>query len=257
MTARATNVSVTDPVALAIEHVQNVLFRPFDIGRWFTIGFGAWLAGLGQRGFNLNFNNIGRQQHGATRQSPDFQEIFGKVRDFAMNNLSWIIPVILVLFLIGFTIGIVLLWLRCRGNFMFLHCVALNKAEIGVPWNKFASPADSLFLFRFVFGIIGTLSVLPLVGLMVLCFLRIFRYGPIASLGPWTAIRPIWPVIVLMLALFAVILVFGVIAKLTTDFVVPIMFLRGGRCLTAWSEFLHLLGANIGRFILYLLFQIV
>jgi hypothetical protein len=41
------------------------------------------------------------------------------------------------------------------------------------------------------------------------------------------------------------------------DFVVPIMFLRRTKCTAAWREFLGLLGANFGRFVLYLLFQIV
>ena len=50
---------------------------------------------------------------------------------------------------------------------------------------------------------------------------------------------------------------FLLIRKLTTDFVVPIMYLRGNRCLEAWREFRQLLGANFGGFALYLLFQIV
>ena len=41
------------------------------------------------------------------------------------------------------------------------------------------------------------------------------------------------------------------------DFVVPVMYLRGGTCLAAWREFAALLAAHPGTFILYLLFQIV
>ena len=52
-------------------------------------------------------------------------------------------------------------------------------------------------------------------------------------------------------------IVFAIIQKLTTDFVVPIMYLRRSRCLAAWREFRDLLTANAGRFALYLLFQIV
>ena len=50
---------------------------------------------------------------------------------------------------------------------------------------------------------------------------------------------------------------FAVVVKLTTDFVVPIQFLRGVKCVEAWRTFLSLLSANIGSFIVYLLFQIV
>ena len=36
---------------------------------------------------------------------------------------------------------------------------------------------------------------------------------------------------------FLLAMVFAFIHKFTVDFVVPILFLRGGKCLTAWREF--------------------
>jgi len=42
-------ISITDPIGLAMERVRQVLFSPFDLGKWFVIGFCAWLAGLGER----------------------------------------------------------------------------------------------------------------------------------------------------------------------------------------------------------------
>ena len=44
---------------------------------------------------------------------------------------------------------------------------------------------------------------------------------------------------------------------LASAFVVPIMFRRGGRCLQGWGVLLGLVAGNLGRFILYFLFQIV
>jgi hypothetical protein len=60
-----------------------------------------------------------------------------------------------------------------------------------------------------------------------------------------------------VLAFVGVAIVFFVIAKLTTDFVVPIMFLRGKKCLEGWGELLGLLSAGVGNFVVYLLFQLV
>jgi len=37
-------ISVTEPVSPALERVKTMLFKPFDLGKWFTIGFCAWLA---------------------------------------------------------------------------------------------------------------------------------------------------------------------------------------------------------------------
>lgn len=43
-------VSVIEPITPAIERVKTVLFRPFDLGKWFVIGLSAWLAQFGQNG---------------------------------------------------------------------------------------------------------------------------------------------------------------------------------------------------------------
>jgi len=59
------------------------------------------------------------------------------------------------------------------------------------------------------------------------------------------------------LLLIVLAIAFALIQKFTVDFVVPIQFLRGGKCLAAWREFYALLKAYPGQFVLYILFQIV
>src|SRR5476651_235617 len=51
----------------AWERMMIILFRPFDLGKWFVIGFSAFLAGLLQGGngfnggsFNNNFNSLNK-----------------------------------------------------------------------------------------------------------------------------------------------------------------------------------------------------
>jgi hypothetical protein len=48
--SRPREISVTEPLTLAYDRVKLILFQPFELGKWFTIGFCAWLAGLGERG---------------------------------------------------------------------------------------------------------------------------------------------------------------------------------------------------------------
>ena len=38
------HVSVTLPISPAMDRVKRLLFQPFDLGKWFMIGFGAWLG---------------------------------------------------------------------------------------------------------------------------------------------------------------------------------------------------------------------
>jgi hypothetical protein len=167
-----------------------------------------------------------------------------------MNNLNWLLPLTIVLVVFAIALGVVILWLRCRGSFMFLHCIALNKAEIAVPWNNYAAAGNSLFAFRLALGLISTVPLLPIFAIMVVTFIRLMNQTP--------SLRQILlGLLPLGLMFVSVGVFFFVIRKLTTDFVVPIMYLRGSKCLSAWSEFLGLLSLNIGRFIVYLLFQIV
>ncbi|HKI68970.1 MAG TPA: hypothetical protein VKA67_05235, partial [Verrucomicrobiae bacterium] len=141
-------------------------------------------------------------------------------------------------------------WLNSRGKFMFLHCVALNKAEVTEPWNKFAQEGNSLFVFRIVLGLIGMIVFLPSLIIATVMIFGMLLHGSFLLGGIMMAIG------FGVLFLTAGILL-ALVKKLTTDFVVPIMFLRGKNCLDAWKEFWGLLTTNITEFLLYVLFQIV
>ena len=133
-----------------------MLFKPFDLGKWFTIGFCAWLAFLGEAasgGLNSGFNNNINSHNQNTAES--FRQFYDRVRDYMVDNLYWIVPVALAAALLLLALWILILWLSSRGRFMFLHCVALDKAEVGEPWNRFGSEANSLFWFRLVLGLIS------------------------------------------------------------------------------------------------------
>jgi hypothetical protein len=243
MTTQSANVSVTLPVSQAIERVKLLLFQPFDPGKWFTIGFCAWLAHLGEQGFRGNYN------FGSRRDVGNIREAFEHMRAFVMENLYWILPLAIAVVIISVALGIVMMWLNSRGKFMFLHCVALDRTEVSVPWHKFAREGNSLFLFRLVLGLIGMIAMLPLVAVAVVIVVGMVRRGE-------PDIHSILLLVGILLMLIAVGLVFAVIRKLTTDFVVPIMFLRGVNCLEGWREFLRLISANVANFVVYLLFQL-
>lgn len=250
MTTLPTNVNVTAPITPAFERVKLLLFRPFNLNRWFTIGFCAWLAGLGRAGYSFNFNTGPTRRAGGIGSGVNFREVFEGVRDYVMAHLVWILPLAVALVVVLLAMGIVMTWLRSRGSFMFLHCVALDKAEVAIPWQKFAREGDSLFRFRLVMELVWLLWALPIVALMLLVIVRMAHQGQIDAPSVVTLLP-------LGLTFFALAILFLVIGKLTSDFVVPIVFLRGGTCRAAWMEFLGLLSIHVPDFVVYLLFQIV
>ena len=239
-------ISVTNPIGLAMERVRQVLFSPFDLGKWFTIGFCAWLAGLGERGASSGRFNTGSSNHNGS----DFHLQLEHARVYVVDNLAWIVPLGIFLFALGLVLGGVFIWLNCRGKFMFLYCVALNRSEVVMPWNYYRDLANSLFWFRLTLMGIGWVITLPCFVFMALAAWPMFRNDS------WN-FGGIMIIAALFLGLMVVGIFFLLIRKLTTDFVVPIMYLRGSRCLAAWKEFRQLLSANVGGFVLYILFQIV
>jgi hypothetical protein len=239
-------ISVAEPVSPALERVKRVLFRPFDLGKWFVIGFCAWLAQLGEGGAGGNFNfPSGHHNYGA-----DFRHDWERVRDYVLDNLNWIVPLAAALVVICLALWLLFLWLNSRGKFMFLHCVALDKAEVSEPWRKFADEANSLFLFRLVLGVLAMIFTLPWLVIAVVIVGKMFLAGQFVANGILGAIG-------FGLLFLGMAIVFAIIQKLTLDFVVPIMFLRRGPCLTAWKELASLISGHVGIFILYFLFQIV
>jgi len=227
-----------------------MLFQPFDLGKWFVIGFCAWLAYLGEAGSGSGpgpGGNFGNHSHG---NGADFRHGLEQAWSYVLNNLYWIVPVAAFVIFLCLALGLLFLWLNSRGKFMFLHCVALNRAEVVVPWNKFEREGNSLFWFRLALGLIGAVLTLPLLVIIAVIILRMILHGELDVSGIVTAAG-------LALGFFLLAIVFAIIKKFTLDFVVPIMFLRGGKCWAAWKEFYGLLSAHPGQFVLYILFQIV
>lgn len=238
------HISVLEPIGKAIEKTKEILFRPFDLKKWCVVGFCAWLATLGEGGGGGNGGggNYGPPQQGG---GPEAAE----VKAWLASNLYWLAPVVLAVVLFILVISIVFCWLRSRGKFMFLHCVALNRAEVGFPWNTYSQQGNSLFLFKLAIGFITLFFVLPFLALIAFSIWLIAEADVVAG-----------GVLMLVAGGFLFLLLcigFGVISKFTDDFVVPIMALRYCRVMEAWREFYELLRSYKWKFVLYLLFQIV
>ncbi|MHC4334594.1 MAG: DUF7544 domain-containing protein [Planctomycetota bacterium] len=249
MAFEESRISVIDPIGPAIDRVKAMLFAPFDLVRWLVIGFCAWLANLGQGGFRGGFNMSfpGPGPGGEI----DFEGVRHKIEGFFGVELALIIMTVAFVFILGVVVAIVVLWLSSRGRFMFLHCVAQNKAEVKIPWNKCREQANSLFFFRLAAGIIFFVSM-ALIVLPVLLLAGVIGRG-----GDRVGFGIIGVVVILVLVLIPVGIIFTLILKFTRDFVVPTMYLHGCTCVEGWGEFRGLLSANAGRFTLYILFQIL
>ena len=234
MTGTGPKIEIFKPFGEAFELMKKILFQPFDLKKWFVIGFAAWLASLGSGG-------------GFNYQSDRGEEV-KKVND-AISQIphpilvvGGVIVIVLVLVLI-----VVVAWLRARGGFMFIDCIVKNRGAIAEPWRDFRKEGNSYFFFSllFVFGLLilaGLLS-LPLVlpAIQDGDFLRAHDVYLISAIATW----------ILVMILF--VLAWALVAS----FIAPVMYRQ--RC-HAWKAFTivtRLIAAHTGEILLYCLFWIV
>src|SRR5262249_30790962 len=114
-------ISVTLPLSRALERTRRMLFEPFDLRKWLVVGFCAWVATLGESGFNGAY----RQEMHSGQGSPisTFKSWLEQIHQYVVPNLWWIVPAAIGLTVLVVALWVTVLWLSSRGRFMFLYCV--------------------------------------------------------------------------------------------------------------------------------------
>jgi hypothetical protein len=220
--------SVGEAISKSFHRTVRMLFKPFDAGKWFVLGFCAWLAYLGERGgFNFNFNGgFPNQGQGGGGAGPDFSGV-----------KPWIIEHLVLLAVIGgacfiavMVLSLLMAWLKARGQFMFLDGVARNRGAVVEPWHRFRHLGNSLFWFNLVLGLVSLFGFFLIAGLALLVAwadiqARHFGVGAVLAIVAAVVLFLPW--------LFVIVLIHAVLR----DFVVPIMYLRNVRTLDGWRIF--------------------
>ncbi len=240
-------ISVTDPISHAWQKMMKVCFRPFNLGKWFCLGFCAWLAMLGQNGmnFNANFHGGGGGGGGGPATGPD--EVWQWI---VAHEVLLITLAILAVFLFA-AISAVFVWLRSRGRFMFLDGIVHNRDLVVQPWKEFKTLANSLAIFRYILALTGFLAFAVSVGIGLL-----IAWPDIARRN--AGVMTVLAVIVGFLSLLVTGLILGFIGACTNAFAVPIMYLRRVRILEASREVrARILPGHLGVILLFLIMYIL
>lgn len=231
------------PFQAALEWMKTVLFRPFDIGKWLTIAFAAFISGNLGGGGGGSFRGLGRLGSG------DWKYRVSRHGDFAAdwNFAPWIIAAAVGVVLIAVVLAIVWTWISSRGRFIFTDCIVKNRGAIGEPWREYRREGNSFFLFSLVVAG-GAFALLAIVGLfMWLCF-----FGMRGDQSGAGTVVIVVGLIVIALSWIAFALFFGVVST----FMVPVMYRRRCRAREAFVDVAKLVGSNPGPFILFVLFGI-
>ena len=208
-------ISVTDPIGEAYTATKQILFKPFDLGKWFLLGFCAFLADLGSGG---PYGNGGGNS--STRGFRSFNAAQEYFIDWFNKYWEWILSAAWLLAVGFLLISVLLLWLSSRGKFMLLDGVVRNRGAVVEAWRKFKEQANSLFLWRFILFIVGMTTIV----LIVAVSLKIAWPDIRAERFDSNAITAL----VLGVPTFIIAIIFlTVLGQILNDFVAPIMYKRG------------------------------
>jgi hypothetical protein len=246
------NLSVTAPLEKALQRAKIITFQPFDLGKWFTLGFTAWLATLGESGASFHFNIPGggfQPGGGGPNQGPI--NPFKPIWDWLTANWSLAVAIAAAVVASGILLSLLLLWLRSRAAFVFLENLALNETAIVAPWKYYGPLGDSLFWFWLGLSVVALIFYAAIAGLALAVAwpdIQMRQFGGHAMTGIFLGFALLLP-----LAIF-----FALVGWCTNNFIVPLMYLRRQTVLAAWQEFRStLLPGNVGYILLFLLMQLL
>ncbi|HSW44812.1 MAG TPA: hypothetical protein VLM89_04510 [Phycisphaerae bacterium] len=234
-------ISVTTPIELATDRTKRILFKPFQAGKWFKMGFCAFLAGLGGFGGGGGGGGGGSGPGGG----------WTSAEDWWTTNWYWLMPLVTVVALVVVGLAILLTWLRSRGRFMFLDGVVRNRGAVVEPWKTFRTLGNSLFAFNLLFSL-AVIAAFALIGGVAVAIA--WPDIQTSQLGP----AGIAAIIIGALPALLVLLAAAVTFFLLDNFVVPAMYLRGEGVMAAWGTVRReILPGKAGAIVLFLLMRIV
>ena len=240
------NIAFLEPFGKAWNRMKIALFKPFNLHKWFVVGFTAFLAGLIEGG--PNGSGGGRYSGNGGFNFGDFLNFPNKAWNWLIDNPGWFIGII---FIMGFIIAIVcvLTWLSSRGVFMFVDNVAHDKAEIAKPWRQYKEQGNSLFLWRIAFAIICFVVFISFITFFFILASRVYESNAHRI--------PVLFIIQMVLIFLSLILVTGYISVFLTAFVAPIMYKDRISATQAWGRFLKIFKRHPFHFLFYGIFIFV
>ena len=238
-------ISYFEPLSRAWQRMKQALFNPFNLNKWFVVGFNAFLAGLldGPRGNG----NVGDGGDDLTFR--EFLNLPHRGWEWLMDNPGWFIGIIFIAIFL-FVIWIVLTWVSSRGKMMFLDNVAHDRAEIAKPWRQYSKEGNSLFVWRFCYGLI-VFAFFMMLGIIFFTAASALHVNERFT-GPLILFIVGWA-----LLFFLTIIVIAYISTFLDSFVVPLMYKHNLTATKAWGRFLSIFNKHPFHFLIFGLFIFV
>lgn len=143
-------------IQTAWDRMTIILFRPFDFAKWGLIGFNAFLALLGEGGVAIN-NPIPSSSQKTSYEFNTVPQALHAFKQFTtwagdLPNNPWL-KLMVCLGAAYVVIWLVLTWVGCRAQFVFLDNIVRNRAALAVPWQRYGR--QGMVWFGFHLGLVA------------------------------------------------------------------------------------------------------
>jgi hypothetical protein len=234
-----------EPFRRGFGRMRKALFNPFDLKKWFVVGFTAFLSGLTDcRGGN----GSGTSRRG----NVDWEEVIyfpQRAWEWLADNPVWAMVIAFAAFVV-FVLIILCTWWSSRGKFMFLDNVVHDRAQVIAPWNEYRVEGNSLFLWSLA---IWAIVMAVAIWYVVRCFIAVQALYEASD----DVRLLLGPVILMALGFFAIFIVVGFLDIILYDFVVQIMYKGRMKTGAALRKFLTLFWSKLIYFLGYALFTLL
>jgi hypothetical protein len=238
MNGTTPKIEIIKPFTDAIELTKVILFKPFNLSKWCVIGFAAFLSNLGGGG-GFNFNNFGNWRGAGSSHSSSASPSFNW-----HDSMTWLLPVIIVVALLGIGVVLALMWVGCRGKFIFTDCIVRNRAAIAEPWREYGREGNSLFVFT-------------LIAIAIVMAAAIVIAVPVGVLWMSTASDGFsWPGLIAIIIFAPLFLLLVIAFGFVREFMGPVMYRQRATAMSAFRQVISLVRGHPGEMVLYFLFLI-
>jgi hypothetical protein len=243
----AIKIEYIGPLSRGISRMWRDLFTPFDLKKWFVVGFAAFLAGLVEFRFSGGAN-LGLRR----RPEINLEEVL-----YFPQHIWEILttrPLLAVTVSLGAAvfcvISVIVIWISSRGKFVFLDNVVRGQSGIVFAWHEYRKEANSFFLWNLLFASVSLALIVIYLAAVLFFMQALYEISHSA--------RALFiPALFSGLGLIVIALFLSFLYVPLRDFVVLVMYRDRIMTWNALQTLLPLFRAHVSYFIGYVLFLFV
>ncbi len=244
---------VTGTLSPAWDRTKRVLFRPFDLGTWFSFGVIFFVQSLIEGTPTFSYRRFGgsssKTSPGGTFGVGNIKDIVDSARKWMADNMGALVIGAILGFILVVGLGLVFMWLGTRGQMMSIRAVSTGRAAVGEHWRETRKAGWDLFKFQLILAVIGGVVWTPLLVLAVYRFVDLVDSG-VTDEGALVLGMTPFVVVSIVLAL-----VFGVVHGILRNLVAPVMLRYDLTAGGAWARFRVLAPGSFGAIALFFLIR--